>query len=131
MNLSQRVVWIAILLVAFSAANLVLTNLAGTTQLLAVQLVRFGLTCLLAFFLAKGRSWARWLTVVLLGLGCVISVISFFALFEKAFAVAPVRMIWLLGMGLVFGALSGFLAFSKKVASECASTVAGNPAIQP
>ena len=117
------------ILVALSAANLVFTNLAGTKQLLAVQLVRFGLTCLLAYFLAKGRNWARWLTVVLLGLGCVISLVSFIALYEKAFAVAPVRMLWLLGLGLIFGTMSGFLALSKKVASECATTPpTGNPA---
>lgn len=39
------------------------------------QVVRFGLTLLICYYLVQGRQWARWLTVVL----CVVAVVTAFS----------------------------------------------------
>jgi hypothetical protein len=45
--------------------------------LLARQLVRLALELVLAFFIYRGARWARWLTVVLLGLGGLLALLAF------------------------------------------------------
>jgi hypothetical protein len=123
MNMRKAVVWCAIILIGSSVADLAFTRIVGTNQNLGVQLARMFFTCVLAFFLAQGKSWARWLNVVLLTIGSAIGVISFVTMFEEYFAISPLRMLWLLGNGLVFGALAIFLTFSPRVARECRVSV--------
>jgi hypothetical protein len=121
MKSDKSVVWCAIALFGIALADLVFSRLMGTTQSLPVQLVRLTFTGLLAYFLAQGKNWARWLSVVLLGIGSAIAVVSFATLFGRYFSVNPVRMMWLLGNGLAFGALGAFLALSRQVARECSA----------
>jgi hypothetical protein len=119
MKSHKRVFWIAVAIVCASAANLVAVRIAGSTQLLAAHIVRFCLTCVIAFYLAKGKNWARWLHVTLLGAAFIYSVVSFFVYFADSFDEAPFIMTWVLVLGLFYGIIGAYLAFSKRVSQEC------------
>ncbi len=54
-----------------SALVIIRSNLLTGPHRLPQQVVRFILTVLLAFFLYRGANWARWLLVILYGLGGV------------------------------------------------------------
>lgn len=107
----------AIVLVALSVLNIATLQAAREAgpQELAVRAVRLGLTCALAYQLAKGRSWARWLTAILTGLAALISLAAIF-LVEMPGSLLR----WGAIMGLAYAAVSLFLVFSKRVAAECA-----------
>jgi len=65
---------VAIAGVATSAVVILAFNLLEGQERLAQQIVRFAITCVLAYYLTRGARWSRWVCVVLFalaGLGSV------------------------------------------------------------
>ncbi len=107
----------AIVLIALSTLNIATLPVAreAEPQELVVRALRLGLTCALAYQLAKGRSWARWLTAVLTGLAALMSLAAIFLV-----DMPSSHLRWGAVTGVAYAAVSGFLIFSKRVAAECA-----------
>ena len=81
---------IAVGSVAISA--IVIAIYVGTTgtDRLPQQVVRFGLTCALGYFLYRGASWARWTAIVLFALGALVSALTSVVMLTKGVGnVAP------------------------------------------
>ena len=74
-SLGRGLVLVAIgLILSSSVATIVLYIVVQGSDRLVAQVVRFGLTCLLAWFLWRGRAWARWVAVILFGIAIAIGV---------------------------------------------------------
>lgn len=106
-RLVRRVIAVMII---FSLGSVILSNLqdrSGATQ----DLVRFGFTVALCFFLSRGRVWARWTTAVLFFAGTVVA--------GTAVASAPhlVPGIFFTAMGFAYLWCGALLVFSKQVSA--------------
>ncbi len=110
---------IALLSVALPAVNIAITQISGTREHIAQQLVRLLFACVLAYYLKNGRNWARWTTAILMGMGGVGFIILAARIHDQN-ALPPVRIVWSLIYGLAGAAISIVLIFSKKIARECA-----------
>jgi hypothetical protein len=109
----RRLVWVVVyLLVAQSVITIVLYNVAAGQGRLSQQLVRLGLTIVLAFFLVSGERWARWVTAVLSGIASVLAIGGGALAFSRGDAG------WLLvQMGVVYGFCTAALSLSDAVSA--------------
>ncbi|MEZ4222544.1 MAG: hypothetical protein R3B13_16510 [Polyangiaceae bacterium] len=73
-----RVLVLAVIvaLLGTSATIITMFVLSRGTERLAVRLVRFGLSCLLCFFLYRGASGARFLVVAFSGIAAFMSIVA-------------------------------------------------------
>ncbi len=78
----RNMVIIAIcIMLGVSLLNFLLNQISGVNENFFVWVVRFLLTCLLCYFIYNGHSWAKWLSIVLLGITCVLSLIGTLSIF--------------------------------------------------
>ena len=110
-TMGQRIVIAVILaIVGLSLLTIVsFTSFRGTERL-PQQIVRFLLTIALCYFLYRGANWARWVTVVLCGLGGPAAVLSGVALLPLGFP-----GVLLIAMGLTYIVCAGILLFAPSV----------------
>jgi peptidoglycan/LPS O-acetylase OafA/YrhL len=118
MKKRRRLVTVAVLLVAIAALNVViLSEMEGGDPPL-VRAWRLFLTVILALFLALGKNTARWIIVILTGLGAL-GGIAGVAILIAADIGLPISIVaWLSIMTLLYTAISAYLAFSSGIARE-------------
>jgi peptidoglycan/LPS O-acetylase OafA/YrhL len=118
MKKRRRLVTVAVLLVAIAALNVViLSEMEGGDPPL-VRAWRLFLTVILALFLALGKNTARWIIVILTGLGAL-GGIAGIAILIAADIGLPISIVaWLSIMTLLYTAISAYLAFSSGIARE-------------
>ena len=118
MKKRRRLVTVAVLLVAIAALNVViLSEMEGGDPPL-VRAWRLFLTVILALFLALGKNTARWIIVILTGLGAL-GGIAGVAILIAADARLPFSIVaWLSIMTLLYTGISAYLAFSSGIARE-------------
>ncbi len=76
----------------------------------ATDIIRFGLSCLLCFFLYKGQTWAKWVMVVLYLLAGVLGLIG-----ALSIIVSFVLGITSLALGIIYGGSAILLLTSKDI----------------
>ena len=96
----------------------VLTIIAGILLLSVVSwysdpemkdIVRFAITCVLCWFLYKGKNWARWVFGILFGLAGLFSLYAFFALPLES------NVKTVIGAMSVFYTVSPIILFTPKI----------------
>jgi hypothetical protein len=97
MTPKRLVTIIATLIVACSIAVIVSYILTVGPHKLAVQSVRFALTCLLCVSLVRGWNPGRWITAVLIGLAGLGSLLGGLGLIARS-----LNGIWLMAVGLLY-----------------------------
>jgi len=106
----KLVVRVAVIATAISLVTIVTFNVVQGAGRLPQQLVRFGLTLTLCFFLVRGRRWARWVAVALFLIAGIGSVVVSLGLLGRSMGA------WaLLGVGLAYLYCSGVLLGSTSV----------------
>src|SRR6185312_5574737 len=83
-QLSAWVVAAALALVGSSVISIAFFVLRVGSTRIATQLMRLLLTVALAYCLVQGKTWARWLTVGLLGLAILVSLPSLWSVLRSA-----------------------------------------------
>ncbi len=104
---------IAGLLVVTSVINIVILTVVAGPQKLAIRAIRLGITCLLAYHLAKGKNWARLTVAIISGLGAITSFIGFFALIQNSDRIPAWFIAWGAIMGVIYAFASAFLFLAK------------------
>jgi hypothetical protein len=107
-----RIIVMAIMVatIALSLANIALFNAIVGQEKLPEQTVRLGLTVLLMFFLYTGYSFARWIAVVLFGLGGLLAILGG----TRLVSWTPLGFLMIL-LGVVYAASAIALAASSSV----------------
>ena len=123
MRKRRRILAVAALLVLIAVIDFILLGHLGVSESepVLIRSWRLFLTVLLALFLALGKNSARWIVIVLTGLGALGGFVG-----AATLAVAGLTgvkhgmflLIWLLCLTIVYGGISAFLAFSSGVARE-------------
>lgn len=115
----RRTFTIALLLVVLAVVNFLLTDLITPDAPAGPQVFRLVLMLLLALFLALGKNWARWVAVVLTGLGAVVCLIAagLMSMTELSAGNLLIAAGMLVAM-LIYGGISVFLATSQGVTRE-------------
>ena len=114
---------LALSIVVFSLVNVVFlsTIVEPTTAKMIQRGIRFLLTCGLAYFLFRGASWARWVTVVLAVLTVLVSLIGFAVL---PASVPLLYRVWSLVMAAFYASVASLLLFSSSIVSHFRSLTA-------
>ena len=94
------------ILMLFSITTIVIYNLAVGSDRAEIQAFRFMLTCWMCWFLYHGRTWARWVTIMLLGIA-VLSMIPTLEDFNLAKFPGLYLLIMTLGYALAVSLLLG------------------------
>lgn len=118
MKKRRRHIAVAVVLVAIAVVDvLVLSQMeAGDPPL--IRGWRCFLTVILAVFLALAKNTARWITVILTGLGAIGGTAGV-AIFIAADAHLPIAVVvWLAIMTVLYAGISAYLAFSPGIARE-------------
>ena len=106
--------------IAISLVLLVIISIVGSILVsgdaeLVSNSVRLIAICVSAFFLARGASWARWLTVIFCTLGIVNGIVTALALPGSELDHKVAAGVWAV-TGIVFNAIIvGLLAFSSRI----------------
>lgn len=106
--------------VAISLVLLVLINFVGSIvvsgdERLVSNSIGLIVVCVTAFFLTRGASWARWLTVIFCALGVVLGIVTAFALLGSEFNHKIADGVWAV-TGVIFNTIIvGLLAFSTRI----------------
>lgn len=116
--MKKNLTLVAGLLVAVSAINIVILTIVADPQALTIRAFRFVITCLLAFYLAKGKNWARLTTAIFCGLGAITSLVGFAVLIQHADQIPIWFLIWGIVMGVIYAFISGFLFMAKSAQRE-------------
>jgi peptidoglycan/LPS O-acetylase OafA/YrhL len=101
---------IVIGMVVVSFLTIVFYVSANGTQKILTQIVRFGLTLLLGYFLFQGRNAAKWITIVLSALATIMAIPGIM-LVTTSISVGLISLIYF----VVYGLTTMFLLFSKDV----------------
>ena len=123
MKKRRRILTVAGLLVVIAVVDFVILDQSGISdgEPLLIRSWRLFLTCLLSFFLALGKNSARWIVIILTGLGALGGFIAT-ALLLASGGVASVGgyplLVWLVVCTLAYGIISAYLAYSTGVARE-------------
>lgn len=120
MKKRRRLITVAALLVLLAVVDFVLLlRLEDDTPLL-IRSWRLFLTVLLGTFLAMGKNSARWITVILCGLGALGCFMALaMLLVAGAFGQSPAPILaWLVIAMIAYGTISAFLVFNQGVARE-------------
>ncbi len=91
------IIAISCVCVCMSLVTILFTNWVSGTPFRLTQGIRFVLTILLCLALYQGRSWARWISAILFGLGGLSALGAGVVLVR----VTPLAVV-LLGMGVVY-----------------------------
>lgn len=101
--------WLVAVSLAVSAFYIVRFGTASLPQ----QIGRLLLTVLLAWGLLRGRTWARWVTIVLAGLAFVFAIVP---IARGAFrTIPPLPSLLLLAFALSYGVVARGLLYSTSV----------------
>ncbi len=106
---------VAIGFVAISMINIGLLLIVGGPTRIAGRAVRFGLTCVLAFFLLRGAPWARFVAFFVALLSSVMSFIGAVALLPLVGRMPSWFLIWGFLMGGAYGVLGLLLVLSDEI----------------
>jgi hypothetical protein len=118
MKKRRRLIAVAVLLVAIAVLDLLLLSQMEAGDPPLIRGWRCFLTVVLAVFLALAKNTARWITVILTGLGAIAGTAGL-AIFIAADTHLPLAIIvWMAIMTLLYAGISAFLAFSPGVARE-------------
>jgi hypothetical protein len=120
----RLVVRVAAIGVASSIVTIVAFNVVLGSGRLPDQMVRFGLTLVLCFFLIRGHRWARWVSVALFAIAGVGSVVGALALPGKS-----VGAIALFVMGAAYLYCSGVLLASGSVRAFFSTPQPSEPSV--
>jgi hypothetical protein len=118
MMFSRTLTWAAVGFVALSVANLAILVHVGGPERLFVSGMRVALSGVVAFYLARGRRWARWLTVALAIVWAFGSVLGFLTLLPRAERMPFWFLYWGLVMAAGYVALASYLVASRRVSAE-------------
>jgi hypothetical protein len=100
----KLVVRVAVIAIAVSIITIVSFNLVQGTGRLPQQLVRFGLTLALCYFLIRGQSWARWVSAALFliaGLGSLVGSVGMLGQSLGAFVFLALALAYLYCAGVL------------------------------
>lgn len=115
----RRTLSIAVLLAALSIMSFLMTRLIVPGGATGPEIFRLILMLLLALFLGLGKNWARWVTVVLTGLGALGALLAGAMVFMAgSSAENTVMAVCMLAMTGLYGSIAVFLATSKGVSRE-------------
>jgi len=123
MKKRRRILTVAGILVAIAVVDFIVLNYAGVGdgEPMLVRTWRLFLTCLLSFFLALGKNSARWLVVILTGLGslgCFVAASLLLASGGVHDEGGPIIFTWLVIIMISYGIISAYLAYSTGVSRE-------------
>lgn len=109
---------IAVAMVAVSLLSIVLLTILSGSDKLIVRGVRFLFTCLLAFYLVRGASWARMVVGVLFVLGAITSILAFLGIESLGLPHFSLLGIWLVLMAIYYLVLAYYLFLDQEVAQH-------------
>jgi len=125
---SAWVVAAALALVGSSVLSVAFFALRVGPTRIATQLMRLLLTIALAYFLVQGKTWARWLTVGLLGLGILVSLPSLWSVLRSANLLG---LAFLGGLTATYVIVVGILLFSPGIGAHFAPRIQATPLAVP
>lgn len=117
--MKRNLTLIAALLVTVSAINIIILTAVAGPQNLVARAIRFGLTCLLGYHLAKGKNWARLTAAIISALGAVTSFLGLLALMQNSGRIPLWFFAWGMIMGMIYAFASLFLFLAKSARREC------------
>lgn len=115
MNGTQKVKLLSFGLIIVSAISIAMLTTMVPDQMgkLPLRLVRFVITCLFAFLLIRGTSWARWFVGVSSALGAVFSLIGL-----SAFGLLSIFGLWMIVMGLFYLVTAYYLLLDSDIGAH-------------
>lgn len=120
MKRRRRILTVAGVLVALALVDFILSMSGDSGEPRIIGVWRFLITLLLAFFLARGKNSARWLTVMTTGFSAV-GGFMFMAILLASREMPEGSGYLFVGVGvltILYGAIAAFLAFSSGVTRE-------------
>lgn len=123
MKKRRRILTVAALLVLLAVIDFILLGYidANETEPVLIRSWRLFLTVLLAIFLALGKNSARWIVIILTGLGALAGFIGAATLAAaglEGMKHGVFLLTWLSCITVVYAGISAFLAFSSGVRRE-------------
>ncbi len=120
MKRRRRILTVAGVLMAIALVDFLLFIDVDYGEPKMISIWRLFVTGLLAYFLAMGKNFARWITVVLTGLGAIAGFlgISIFLVSGDFPPGSVYLLIWLGITTVTYALISAFLAFSAGVTRE-------------
>ena len=120
MKKRRRLLTVSALLLLIAVMNFVFLQYLDDGEPGLIRGWRLFLTLVLTIFLARGNNSARWITVILTGLGALGGIAGLaIVLLSGVLGSSPVLLLaWLVLMTVAYAAISAFLAFSEGIARE-------------
>lgn len=112
----QKVKVVAIALVIFSLASICLLLAITGGASIVPRAIRFVFTCVLAFFLIKEASWARWFAGISSAVGIIVSLITWFGLSGTQVSMFSLLGLWLPIMAIFYAWVAWMLLIDRDVA---------------
>ena len=120
MKKRRRLITVSAILIIIAVINFALLQYLDDGESGLIRGWRLFLTLILSIFLIRGNNSARWITVILTGLGALGGLMALALLFlSGALRATPALLLsWLIFLTVAYTALSAFLAFSEGIARE-------------
>ncbi len=120
MKKRRRLITVSAILIIIAVINFALLQYLDDGESGLIRGWRLFLTLILSIFLIRGNNSARWITVILTGLGALGGLMALALLFlSGALHATPALLLsWLIFLTVAYTALSAFLAFSEGIARE-------------
>ena len=120
MKKRRRLITVSAILIIIAVINFALLQYLDDGESGLIRGWRLFLTLILSIFLIRGNNSARWITVILTGLGALGGLMALALLFlSGALHATPALLLsWLIFLTVAYTALSAFIAFSEGIARE-------------